>query len=109
MSSDRFELPDTKRLEVVVSSLEGVEKKSGKLINLRVNLKTRDREIYSIIVNPERKDFFVGDRYKAVLKVYIPPDFLGDNPKTMKIGTCCYRVDSLTDKKGRVIYKKQED
>ena len=43
MSSDRFELPDTKRLEVVVSSLEGVEKKSGKLINLRVNLKTRDR------------------------------------------------------------------
>jgi hypothetical protein len=26
----------------------------------------------------------------AIVKIDMAPDFIGDNPKTMKIGTCCY-------------------
>jgi len=109
MASDKFDMPNAKKLEVIVSSLEGVEKKSGKLVNLRVNLKTVRGEIYSILVDLKSRRFFVGDKYTAELKMKASPDFLGDNVKNMRIATCSYRITSLKTKKDEEVYRELEN
>ena len=52
------------------------------------------------------KKFYVGETYQGIVDIQMSADFPRDDPRKMKVGTCCYIIKQLKDKTGKIIYQK---
>lgn len=86
-----------KNLEATVCSIELVKKG-----NFRVNFETKEGT-YGIVI--QRKKFYPGEKYHLSLDLgELSPDFIGDDPKKMTIGTCSYEIQEIKNKAGEIVY-----
>lgn len=107
-----YNMTDRDRLEnkvraciIIVSEIE--ENKETK--KTKVSFIALDG-IYDIKI-PAGKDevvFSEGQRYIGIFDVYCPPDFIGDDPKTMDVGTMSYSLKKIEDLKGNIVYERKK-
>jgi hypothetical protein len=70
--------------------------------NFRVGFKTK-MGIYSI--DTRGRKFYPGEKYRVSLCLgKICPDFLGDDPEKMEIGTCSYEIREIRNQKNEIVY-----
>ncbi len=59
---------------------------------------------YSLAIKTQRaRDFWIGETYQAKVDLEISPDFLGDDPKKMRIGTVSREIKQLSYN-GSILY-----
>lgn len=86
-----------KNLESTICAIELVGRN-----HFRVNFKTKEG-IYAIVIR--EKKFYPGEKYSLSLNLgELSPDFVGDDPKKMKIGTCSYEIQEIKNKNGEIVY-----